>query len=344
MLLKGLLYPFSLLYSAVMQIRNHLYDTGLRPSAAFDIPVISVGNLTVGGTGKTPMVEYLIRLLHARYKVAVVSRGYGRSTKGFIFADETASASSIGDEPFQYFQKFEGEINVAVGEERALAISLALQEAPDTEIVILDDAFQHRRVKPSLNILLCDYHRPFYDDLVLPAGRLREPSFSASRADLVVVTKCPPDITDEKFIEIERSIRAIAHKPIFFSSISYGIPIGFGMVHRELGDTIILVTGIANAGTLVEYCKAHFQVLEHLSFSDHRVYKLSDIQRLAELSRRHPRASFLTTEKDMVKLNSPEFSSLIRELPVFYLPITVQFLKQGDDFDQLILEHVGHTS
>ena len=173
---------------------------------------------------------------------------------------------------------------------------------------------------------------------------MREPSFSASRADLIVVTKCPNDITEEKFIEVESAIRAIANKPIFFSSISYGVPIAFGAQKGELGKNVILVTGIANPDPLVAYCKSHFKLAEHVSFPDHHVYKSSDIKRLAEILRKHPDASFLTTEKDMVKLNSMDLKSRVGELSMFYVPITVQFLKGGDDFDQLILDHVGSAS
>ena len=190
-LLRILLFPFSWLYYLITQIRNRLYDRGLKPSVKFELPVICVGNLTVGGTGKTPMIEHLIRLLQNRFKVATLSRGYGRATKGIRIAGPSENASTIGDEPFQFYTKFGKRITVAVGEERALAIPTILQECSDTQIILLDDGFQHRKVSPGFSILLTDYHRPFYNDFLLPSGRLRESRWGAERADVIVVTKCP---------------------------------------------------------------------------------------------------------------------------------------------------------
>ena len=204
---QALLYPFTLLYGTITDFRNHLYNMGQRPSIQFDTNVINVGNLTVGGTGKTPHVEYLIRLLHSQYKVATLSRGYGRKTKGFILANDEATAESIGDEPLQFYKKFKNECVVSVGEERALAIPHILTEHPETQVVLLDDAYQHRAVTPSFNILLTDYNRLFYQDYPFPSGRLRERRKGAKRANAVIVTKCPDDLSSSAQQAIEQQIR-----------------------------------------------------------------------------------------------------------------------------------------
>lgn len=212
-----LLFPFSALYDAATRLRNHLYDIGTKPVIHFETITVSVGNLAVGGTGKSPMVEYLVRLLKGQYKVATLSRGYGRKTKGFILASEQSTAASIGDEPMQFYRKFGAEVAVAVGEERAIAIPEILFHHSDTEVIILDDAFQHRKVGRDLNILLTAYHSPFFKDHVLPAGRLREARKGAHRADIVVVTKCPPTLDEKDKTSFSQAIREYAQPdvPIF---------------------------------------------------------------------------------------------------------------------------------
>jgi tetraacyldisaccharide 4'-kinase len=306
----------------------------------FALPVISVGNLTVGGTGKTPMVEYLVRLLSPTIRTATLSRGYGRKTKGFRLANNQDSAETIGDEPFQYFRKFGTQIKVSVGEERALAIPLLLQESSDLEVVLLDDAFQHRRVNPSFSILLCDYTRPFYDDLMMPAGRLRESRHNASRADAVVVTKCPAGISDDELMEIERSLRTLVSKPVFFSTVAYGSPVPFERTTDNFNRKIILVTGIANPTPLVQYVSDHFELLSHISFPDHHFFDARDVTKILGETRKHPGSMVLTTEKDMVKLESPELRGLFGATALYYLPITVQFLKDEREFDEMILNHI----
>lgn len=340
MVLKTLLFPFAVLYGWIMDLRNTLYDRGIKPSVRFDLPVISVGNLTVGGTGKTPMVEYLVRLLTPDFRTATLSRGYGRKTRGFRLAASPDTAETIGDEPCQYFRKFGSRVPVAVGEERALAIPLMIQELPDLEVILLDDAFQHRRVKPSFNILLCDYTRPFYKDLVMPAGRLRESKHNASRADVLVVTKCPPQIADDELMQIARSLRKLVAKPVFFSFVSYGSPVPFERTGISFTDEVILVTGIGNPEPLVRHVSANFKLIRHFTFPDHHFYKPSDLNDILSDVKRNPRCSVLTTEKDMVKLESPALGALTEQIPLFYLPITVQFLREGREFDEMILSHV----
>lgn len=339
-LLRILLFPFTGLYYLITQIRNYLYDQGQRPSVKFELPVICVGNLSVGGTGKTPMIEHLIRLLQDNYNVATLSRGYGRATKGIRIADASDDADTLGDEPFQFYTKFKERITVAVGEERALAIPTILQEHADTQIILLDDAFQHRRVKPGFSILLTDYHKPFYNDFLLPAGRLRESRSSAARADVIVVSKCPVEISPDEMIEIERSIRNYAQKPVFFTNIRYGQPTPFLNTLSAQTQHIVLVTGIANSKPLEAYVRQHYTLVKHLAFNDHHKYSERDLDAFITLRNNSSQVSFLTTEKDKVKLDIPAFEKIISGLPFFYLPIEVDFIKDGKDFDEIVLNMV----
>jgi tetraacyldisaccharide 4'-kinase len=333
-MLRLVLFPFAILFDLVTSVRNRLYDRGLKPAATFEVPVISVGNLTVGGTGKTPMMEYIIRLLIPRYRIAALSRGYGRATKGFRIAGGTDDASTIGDEPLQLYRNFRDRITVAVGEERALAIPHILHEHPDTEVILLDDAFQHRKVKPSFQILLTDWSRLFYRDYVLPAGRLRESRSGASRADVIVVTKCPREISEGAMAEIEKSIHNYAQKPVFFTTIQYGKAIALARA-TGLKPNVVLVSGIANHEPFEQYAKKNYAVLRHFVFPDHHVYTPREVESIVQFAAEH-NASIVTTEKDAVKLNSPKFEAIIKETSFFYLPIEIEFLKNGQVFDELV--------
>lgn len=337
-----LLYPLAIIYNLITRFRNRLYDLGIKPSAHFDIPLINVGNITVGGTGKTPMVEYLIRLITEEYKAATLSRGYGRKSRGFRIANKEDTAATIGDEPFQIYNKFSGKVIVSVGEERALAIPNLMDEHPEIQAIVLDDAFQHRKVKPSLNILLTDYNRLFFKDYLLPSGRLRESREGAKRADVIVVTKCPMTINGEEMIVIQKSVSNYVSRPIFFTSIRYGSPVSFGRKDAELKDNVVLVTGIANTLTLEKYIAKSFKIVEHLKFNDHHVYKRNDIQHIA--MKCQSGSIVITTEKDMVKMIGSEFMDVIRSLPIFYLPIQTIFIKDGEDFDAIVLNHILERS
>ncbi|WP_018477836.1 tetraacyldisaccharide 4'-kinase [Pontibacter roseus] len=341
--LKLLLWPFSLLYGGIMLLRNYLYDTGMLRSTRFSLPVIAVGNLTVGGTGKTPHVEYLLRLLKG-YPTATLSRGYKRKSKGFVLADHTASAATLGDEPFQYHRDFRG-VTVAVSEDRVAGIAKLLKLKPELGVVVLDDAMQHRPVQPSLNILLTDYTRPFYKDLVLPAGILREPRQGANRADIVVVSKCPPalKLEEEQAIRQQISRYSRADAPVFFSSFSYGEPVPIGSA-GSLSKRIILMTGIANAAPLVRYLEEqHYIIHRHLAFADHHHYTQKDLQLLQESLNEDQveSLSILTTRKDAVKLQEGELLEITHQLPLFYIPVEVAFLKNGEQFDAFVLQHVA---
>lgn len=342
-MLRVLLFPFAVLFDIVSSIRNRLYDQGLKPSASFDLPVIGVGNLAVGGTGKTPMVEHLIRLLKTTFKVATLSRGYGRITRGIRIANDNDTALTLGDEPLQFYKKFLHEIVVAVGEERALAIPYILDQHPGTEIILMDDAYQHRKVIPGFQILLSDYNNLFYDDFLLPAGRLRESKRGINRADAIVVTKCPAEISEEERMHIESHIRPYSHKPVFFTTTRYGAMIPFGTTSALPGNTFVLVSGIAGHKPLEGYVSNHYTLLRHFVFNDHHRYSLQDVKAFCEFAAKHS-AGILTTEKDAVKLQTQKFSALLSDIPFFYLPIEMEFLKSGKDFDEMILNAVNRAS
>ncbi|WP_026464178.1 tetraacyldisaccharide 4'-kinase [Adhaeribacter aquaticus] len=341
--LKYPLLPFSLLYSGITCTRNWLYDAQVLESSSFRVPVICIGNLTVGGTGKTPHVEYLVQVL-AKKQVAILSRGYKRQTTGFVLADETATAATIGDEPFQYYLKFFG-VTVAVCEDRVKGINKLLQIKPHLEVVLLDDAYQHRPVKAGLNILITDYYRLFYQDYVLPAGRLRENRFGAKRADVILVSKCPEGLPEKDQTEITNQIKKYCKPdtPVYFTTYRYLKPVAFG---KEIGFTkqIVLITGIAQPGPLLQYLKENgFEVVKHFSFPDHHRYKPEDLTEIINFAALKARDGlcFLTTQKDWTKLNSLEFRNQVKELPFFYLPIKVAFLAGQEAFNALITKEAN---
>ncbi|MFM7486664.1 MAG: tetraacyldisaccharide 4'-kinase [Cytophagales bacterium] len=331
---KLIFWPFAALYNLAMRLRNHLYDIGQKPSFSFESVVISVGNLTVGGTGKTPMIEYLVRLLKGKYKLAILSRGYGRHTKGFRLAIAADDATSIGDEPYQYFLKFGEEVLVAVCEERALAIPTLLNEPQPPQVILLDDAFQHRSVVPQLSILLTEYRRPFFNDYLMPFGRLREARGGAARADAIVVTKCEGSV--ESRMEMDHKIKTYAgDKPVFFSGLNYRPAVPFHHPN-ELGKKVILVTGIANTAALAAHVTTHFELLKHLRYADHHQYTIFDIERIEAAARQLQADVILTTEKDWVKLKSAELMAAMSSKKWFYLPIETEFINCGAEFDAMV--------
>lgn len=329
MIKRILLYPFSLLYDAVTRFRNHLYDIGNKVSHEFEVFVLSVGNLSVGGTGKTPMVEYLLRLLKDQYNISTLSRGYGRKTRGFILADEGASSESIGDEPYQIYSKFSPEVSTAVGEERIQAIPEILFQKPDIDLIILDDAFQHRKVKPDFSILLTEYSNPFFEDYVLPSGWLRESRNGAERADAIIVTKCPHQLSEQKMSYFADGVEKYSSAPLYFTSIQYSAPVpcveGF-----SFAPNIFLFTGIANSKPLVDYVAGNFKLLGKRQFPDHYSFKEKDVESLLFEFEELPSTEkiLLTTEKDWSRLRSnPVLLNKLQDKPLFYLPIEPQFLK-----------------
>ncbi|RIJ41597.1 tetraacyldisaccharide 4'-kinase [Pontibacter oryzae] len=337
-----LLWPFGQLYGGFMRLRNIGYNLGVLQSRSFEMPVIAVGNLTVGGTGKTPHVEYLLRLLNS-YRVATLSRGYKRKSSGFILADEHTSAAEIGDEPYQYYSDFKA-VKVAVCEDRVKGVEALKRALPQLEVIVLDDAMQHRSIAPSLNILITDFNRPFYTDHVLPAGRLRENRSGAQRADAVIVSKCPATLTPQERDRLAQKIEAYTSPgvPVFFSTYKYGSLVSIGC-DAPINNQVILLTGIANARPLKEYLlKNGYTILQHLAFPDHHQYTSKDLDQVWGMLQKpaFAGASIITTRKDAVKLSDSDLQKYTAKLPVFYVPIEVEFLDEQEVFDLFVLQHV----
>lgn len=339
-----LLYPFSILYGGLTRIRNYLFDTGYSRSISFEVFLVSVGNLIAGGAGKTPLVEYLVKLLKENYRTASLSRGYGRKSKGFRIANDNDTSRTIGDEPLQLYRKFSKDIKVAVGEERAIAIPLLLHEHENLDVIVLDDAFQHRHVKPALNILVTAYDRPFFTDYVLPFGMLREGRKGALRADIVVVSKCPSGLTSEVMEDFSAKIKRYS-KPdvkIFFSSIVYEVPKKVFGEDVDLQKNIVLLTGIANAYPLKSYLLDEgYQIVRHFEFLDHYTYTKGDIEKIKSFLNgfNHP-LTIITTEKDAVRLSEPSLKDSLAGLCIFSVPIEMQFIRDGAIFDKLLLDAI----
>jgi tetraacyldisaccharide 4'-kinase len=330
-LLRKLLFPFAILYGFITSLRNYLYDKGILKSYSFDIPVIAVGNLSVGGTGKTPQIEYLIRMLSPNYKVATLSRGYKRKSEGFILADAATTAEILGDEPFQYFKKFP-DIQVAVDADRKNGIENLLNQKSRPEIILLDDAFQHRKVRAGFYILLTAYDDLFCDDFMLPTGNLRESRNGAKRANLIIVTKCPLDITELEQQNIKNKLAV--DLPIYFSSIDYDDKVYNDTESLAVSDLKLtpkmLLAGIAKPKPFFDYLQTDKD--EVMTFSDHHHFSESDI---LNIKSRAIDKIIVTTEKDFVRLNT----EILRK-QLYYLPIKSKLISKQDDFNQLVLSYV----
>jgi tetraacyldisaccharide 4'-kinase len=348
--IRTILYPLALLYGLVVHIRNLAFDWKWLPSARFRVKTIAIGNLSMGGTGKTPHIEYLTRLLMDHYKIAILSRGYKRKTVGFRIATTGDTAESMGDEPIQYFNKFQG-ILIAVAEQRKLGIEQIMKAAPETEIILLDDAFQHRWVKPGLSILLTDYHKPYYDDQLFPAGSLREHRSGANRADMIVVTKTPKVFSPITRRIMKDKLNPLPNQPVHYSFIKYGefrafTPVVSSCV-RPSFNTILLFAGVANPYPLEEHLRPYCEELECIYFGDHHEYTTADIARIKEtftniVSRKK---AIVTTEKDIMRLAKPELLAILNELPVFYKPLEIVFHEGSRAvFHKQILDYVAKTT
>ncbi len=344
-----ILLPFSLVYAFATAVRNKLFDWNILRSKSFDKPIISVGNLNVGGTGKTPHVEYLINFLKDEFKIATLSRGYKRKTKGFIIASDNSSASEIGDEPYQINRKFPG-ITVAVDEKRVHGIN-ELQILSNPDINLLDDAFQHRYVKPGLSILLTDYHNLYTNDYPIPSGRLRECRSGAKRADIIIVTKSSKVLSPIVRKDIEEKIKPKSRQKVFFSYIEHGY---FTSLNGEelkakkiFFTSILLVAGIANSYPLEVYLKKHCDELEVMKYPDHHNYSEKDVTKIIETFEKIFRKNkiIVTTEKDAMRFIQPGIINHLISLPVFYIPIRTEFHKQDKTkFNKYILDYVRKNS
>lgn len=317
-LLRKILFPFSLIYGLVVFIRNYLFDIGLFKSISFTTPVICIGNLSVGGTGKTPMIEFLIDLLQGDKKIAVLSRGYGRKSKGFLLANENITVEDLGDEPFQIHQKF-SDIAVAVDANRRNGIS-TLEKEIKPDMILLDDAFQHRKVKAKFNILLTAYGNLYSSDWYLPTGNLRDAKNQFKRADIIVVTKCPPSVSGEELSGITQQLKPKADQQVLFACLSYSKKLIGQKDELELnaltGKKVALVTGIANPKPLCEYLNDKGIVFEHLKYNDHHFF--TDMQ----IALFNSKEIVLTTEKDYVRLKGK-----VKNL--YYVGVKHQFLNEG---------------
>ena len=323
-----------------------MFDAGLLKSVDFKIPVISVGNLSAGGTGKTPHVEYLIRLLKDQYKIAVVSRGYLRKTRGFVLTDINSTVSMVGDEPMQYINKFENLL-VAVDENRSHGIQQLLNVHSDLDAVILDDAFQHRYVKPGLSILLTDFHSLYSNDYLLPVGRLREAKKGAKRADIIIVTKTDPVFSPLSKRAVLEQLKPLPHQKVFFSYITYGLPVplfsNLPPLRYNLINTIVLFAGIANPYPLEQYLKRLCSELVTVYFNDHHQFTEKDIVTIKTTfnDQFSKRKVLITTEKDAMRLHDPSISRLFKGIPIYYIPIEVSFhFREKEKFDKLIMNFV----
>jgi tetraacyldisaccharide 4'-kinase len=344
--MRVFLLPLAWLYHLVLYIRHALYASGLKSSLSFDLPVICVGNIRFGGTGKTPHIEYLVRLLQSKYRLAILSRGYGRLTKGFIEADLTKTADMIGDEPMQYLTKFPN-VSVAVDEKRVEGIKKLLQKTVPPEIILLDDAFQHRHVKAGLNIVLTDYHNLYSDDYLFPAGMLRDTKSSLKRAHAIIVTKTPTVFSP--FIEenLRDKLKPSLHQSLFFSYIYYDnmkpiVDYPTVSMPKNL-TTILLVTGIANSYPLKEYLNTKCSELIEIKYSDHHRYTEKDFHLISSNFNNiiGKNKLIITTEKDAMRFKDSPYFRIIENLPIFYVPIKVAFHKSsGESFDVYIENYV----
>lgn len=333
---RFLLFPFAILYDLVTTIRNFFFNIGIFKETSFKIPVIVVGNLSVGGTGKTPQIEYLIRLLKDSYKVSVLSRGYKRKTKGFVLVNKKNTAKDVGDEPLQYFNKFTN-IDVAVDEKRVEGIqNLLEQKSPD--VILLDDAYQHRKVKGSFYILLTKYNDLFVDDFLLPTGNLRESRSGAKRADVILVTKCPFDISKAKKEAIKRKLNKY-HKQVFFTTISYADKIS-GSIELSIDKLkefeVLLITGIANPNPLLSFLTQKEIRFTHLEYADHHDFSSKEIREIKEKYDliKQKKKLILTTEKDYTRL-----CDTLK--PLSFLEIETSFLEEKSlEFNKIIENHI----
>ena len=334
-LLRKLLFPFAMIYWLVTSIRNYLYDCGFLKSYTFEIPIVAVGNLSVGGTGKTPMIEYLVRLLSENYSVATLSRGYKRQSTGFILADANTDAQTLGDEPFQMHQKFP-DVQVAVDADRKNGIEQLLAQSKKPEVILLDDAFQHRKVKAGFYILLTAYDDLFTDDWMLPTGNLRESRSGAARADMIIVTKCPKTIDEIALSEIRKKLKY--NKLVFFTAIAYDESVYSADSIKEVSEIKhtpkLLLAGIAKPKPFFAYLQQENDIV--LTYPDHHDFSENDIHSIKKQAEDKP---IVTTEKDYVRLKNH-----IPSKQLYYLPIKTSFVSDSKNFDQILLNYVGTST
>lgn len=336
-LLRKILFPLAAIYGGITLLRNFLYDRNILKSTSFDIPVIAVGNLSVGGTGKSPQIEYLIRLLRPTFKVATLSRGYKRKSSGFIIADNSSTAEILGDEPFQFYRKFP-DVAVAVDANRANGIAKLLSASDKPDVILLDDAFQHRKVEAGLYILLTTYGELYADDFLLPTGNLRESRKGAKRADVVIVTKCPPDLSEEEQLKIEMRLRLRSRQQLYFSFIEFDqniySDIGSIPVDEIRQTNKLILAGIAKPESFFDFLKSEGDSI--MEYPDHHHFSDRDLAEIAKKAQNRP---IVTTEKDYVRLQGK-----LPQQQLYYLPIKSTFISNSEQFDKTILNYVEQST
>lgn len=327
-IIRYLLFPFSLIYGFIIWIRNKLFDRKILRSASFNFPLICIGNLAAGGTGKTPMTEYLIRLLEKKFVIATLSRGYKRTTKGFLIADENSTAADIGDEPMQMHKKF-ADLTVAVHEERVLGIPQLLFEKPQTQVIILDDAFQHREVNAGMNVLLTEYDHLYTRDFMLPTGNLRDVKSSSKRANIIVVTKCKASLNEKEKKEILTELNPLDSQQVFFTTIDYANP--YHIFTNEIkileqAYKALVISGIANPTPLEKMLSDYNITYEMMLFKDHYTFSINDIKEIKKRFSKleSPDKIILTTEKDATRL--AKYANELKGFPVYAIPMQHKFL------------------
>lgn len=352
LIIKYLLYPLGFIYGLLMYLRRFLYKINIFKRHEFNLPIISVGNIALGGTGKTPLVEYLIDLLLPQYQIATLSRGYKRESKGFIHAQKTDNAKTIGDEPSQYLSKYSDKIEVVVCEKRVLGIQNILKFDSKIDLILLDDAFQHLSVKPGLQIVLSDFYHMIYNDYVIPSGRLREFKSAILYADIVIITKCPIVVSPLEIKTISEKLHLLENQKLMFSHLSYGDWVPITQAAQEFEFTkktsnILMVTGIANSYPLLEHVRKKCFEIKELKFNDHQNYRnnhLALIQKEFDLLMSKNKI-IVTTEKDAMRLSCIEDQKALHLLPIFYVPVKVEFQEPyGGIFNEQIQKYVSKNS
>ena len=342
--MRILLLPISLLYHIVLTIRHKLYDWHILKTTRFENPMICVGNLSLGGTGKTPHTEYLVNLLKDNYRVAALSRGYGRKTKGFKLAETTSTYEDLGDEPLQYFRKFP-EIQVAVDEDRVDGVRKLLKSKNAPEVILLDDAFQHRSIEAGLNILLTEYQHLYCDDFLVPTGTLRDLKSAAKRAHIIVVTKSPRDLSEAAQTAIKAKFKPQEHQKVYFSYLEYAPLQPLNEVAKAVSiddaDSVLAFCGIANSQPFVEELKKQYKTVDFLHFADHHAYTIEDtsniIKRFESIA--SEKKIIVTTEKDAVRLTNSPYLCQFECAPLYVLPVSVRFFEE-EKFNKEILSYV----
>ena len=345
--LRFILFPFAIVYGLITVVRNVFYQTAIFKPSKFSIPIINVGNLSTGGTGKTPHTEYLIRLLKQEKNLFTLSRGFGRKVRGFIIADKQSTAFQIGDEPLQYQLKFGNEIGVAVDANRVTGVMDICRTHPNTNLILLDDAFQHRAIHAGLNILITDYSKPFFTDFMLPVGNLRELRAGKKRAQIIVVSKCPNFDTVDKAFFIKK-INPLKGQHVFFSKINYSSVFGladFVETDKLTNQKIILVTGIANAKPLVTFLEKNNSILHHFNFQDHYNFKQENITEIHKIFDKFAAENpvIITTEKDAMRLLNDPLKTSLKGYPWFFQSIEIEINKK-EEFDKIVLHYVEKNS